>query len=217
MAAQTVDSIPLQDVPIGAPVALSSGATTLFVNVGVVNGASLLLRETTLATQRSMGRSTAGYYDYDTSTIDKYLMGDSFYGTLSEAVRNKMVDSSITYSASDGTNIITKTIQRKIFVPTYEQTASIDGVAGPVLSALMVYKETETLNTARKAVRNGTTTAAAWWLMDAYSTSKYYTVASSGSITTASYSAGGYYPRAIYSMDKTIPAVLDDGIYVCQF
>lgn len=217
MAAQSGSGMTLQDVPVGALVKLGSGTTTQCINIGVVDGISLLLREKTLYTARQMGKSTAGFYDYDTSSIDKFLMGDNVYGALSEAVRNKMVDFSVTYSASDGTNIITKTIQRKVFVPTYDQTISSEGVPGVVLSALMAYKETDTVNTARKALRDSTTTAVGWWLMSVNTTPRYYTVSSSGSISTGTSDAGGYYPRPLFAFQKTIPTILDNGIYVCQF
>lgn len=210
ISAQTKDVvIPLDEVPIGALVSLSGYN---FVNIGVVDNASLLLRERLYTTQRAMGKSSEGYYDYDGCTIDKYLMGSSVYGSYSTAIKNKMINLSITYPASNGEEVVDKTIQRKIFLPTYEQCIT-DGI---VLNALKICYNTDTAATARIAkVANGT--ANSWWTMSAASTTAYRTFTADGNASSKGHSTGGIYVRPMIAMDKSVLAKLVDGVYVCSF
>ena len=215
MGAQRDKIIPLQNVPVGALVKFGNSYSYNLINVGVVDGISLLLREKTLV-QRSTGKSTAGNIDYDTSTLDNYLMGSSFYGSYPTSVKNVMRNFSVTYNASDGTNIVERTIQRKIFIPTRKQSIATDGVDGVVLAALKIFKNTDVASTARIA-KNSSGTDYSWSIMDAVSTSKYYYIYTDGTLkSNASYNQGGVAPRPLFAIDKTVPTKLQDGIYVCQ-
>lgn len=206
--------IPLQNVPLGALVKFGNSYSYNLINVGVVDGISLLLRERTLS-QRSNGKSSDGNYDYDTCTLDKYLMGSSFYGSFPASAKNVMRNFSVTYKASDGTNIVEKTIERKIFIPTHKQLIETDGVDGVVLAALKIFKNTDVTATARKA-QNSSGTNYAWSVMDASSTTQYYYINASGTMNTGAYNQGGIGPRPLFAIDKAVPTKLQDGIYVCQ-
>ena len=184
----------------------------LYINTGVISNAVLLLREKTISTQRTMGTSSAENYDYDTSNIDTYLTVTHF-NAFPQDIRNKLINTSITYTASDGTDLIQKTIQRKIFLPTYEQL----NAGGDILSALKIYKNTDVNNTARIAVRSSTGLAVNWWTMSTNSLTSYCSISSAGGNSTASQSTGGVYVRPVISIDKTVMTTLANGVYICEF
>ena len=201
--------VALENVPVGALVLVDSDN---FVNIGVVDGVSLLLRDMTLSSQRSMGKSSAGFYDYDSSTIDKYLTG-TYYKSFDAKIKNRLVNTQITYPASDGTDVVDKTISRKVFLPTSSQL----GASGEVTSALKICKNTDNLYTARIALRQTTSAAVLWWTMSAYSTNTYLVISDTGTVVQKGQDTGGVYVRPMLSMDKSVMTELQNGVYVCKF
>lgn len=201
----------LNDVPAGSIVDFDGRE---FVAVALQGNAVLLLCRYLLATQRTMGKSPAGNYDFDGGTIDKYL-NTSWYAALSAAAQQLLATMTISYPASDGTALVDKEIQRKVALPTRQQLTNDGTQDGIVLAALKTYNNTQQTATARLATLSGGA-AHAWWSMSASSTTKYWGVNATGGAASYGYNDGGIYVRPIIAVSKFARVNLINGVYTVQ-
>lgn len=196
----------LKDVPIGAYFK-EAASSVLWIYCGVEFGNSQLIRDQVLSSASKLRNDTL--CDYEGGVIDTYLTG-TYYNAQSEALRAAMADSEISYPASDGSAVVTKTITRKIYIPTYAQSYS-----GKVLNGLKANRKTTNSNESRKAMDSGGYYRG-WWTMSARSTTYMYSYGGSGasSYTAPNVGSGTVYRRPMISLKQDTPVALVDGIYV---
>lgn len=196
----------LKNVPLGAYFKEAT-SSVLWIYCGIEFGNCQLIRDQVLSNASKLRNDTL--CDYEGGVIDTYLTG-TYYNAQSEALRNAMADSEISYPASDGSAVVTKTITRKIYIPTYAQSYS-----GKVRDALLVNKKYPSDNNARKATDSGGSYRA-WWTMSAKSTTQMYTFSAGGAAgyTAPNTGSGLVYRRPMISLKQDTPVELVDGVYV---
>lgn len=196
----------LKDVPIGAYFK-EAASSVLWIYCGVEFGNSQLIRDQVLSSASKLRNDTL--CDYEGGVIDMYLTG-TYYNAQSEALRSAMADSEISYPASDGSAVVTKTITRKIYIPTYAQSYS-----GKVMAGMQANKKETNWNHNRKAMDSGENYRA-WWTMSAKSTTQVYAFSVAGA--TGGYApnigSGTFYRRPMISLKQDTPVALVDGVYI---
>ena len=208
MGAKKETALKIKDVDAGAEFRFSETGTS-FIYLGVINGAAWLLRDQVLQTGVKM--RTGALCDYENSAIDTYL-STTWIDSFSQKSKDAMADTTVTFQASDGTALSSKSITRKAFLLSRPQVETNEN---SVLSALKKYKNTTSGNTARIA-RDSGGTERAWWTCTAISTTNMCVVATSGSTGTAAPNNGSglYYRRPVLSINKETEVKLVNGVYV---
>lgn len=196
----------LKNIPIGAYFK-EAASSVLWIYCGVEFGNCQLIRDQVLSNASKLRNDTL--CDYESGVIDTYLTG-TYYNAQSEALRNAMADSEISYPASDGGAVVTKTITRKIYIPTYDQS-----YFGKVIAALVVNKKAPNNSTARKAT-DSSGSYRGWWTMSAASTTNMRYFGGTGALNSIAPNtgAGMIYRRPMISLKQDTPVELVDGVYV---
>ena len=196
----------LKDIPIGAYFK-EAASSVLWIYCGVESGNCQLIRDQVLSSASKLRNDTL--CDYEGGVIDTYLTG-AYYNAQSEALRSAMADSEIAYSASDGSTVVTKTITRKIYIPTYAQSNY-----GKVIAGLRANRKGTNDNYNRAAMDSGGNYRA-WWTMSAASTTKMHGFGTSGNDVSyvPNIGSGTVYRRPMISLKQDTLVELMDGIYV---
>ena len=206
---QGENSITLKDLQTASVFRTSGTSTFNYIYLGIINGTAWLLMEQVISTASKMRNDAL--CDYEGSLIDNYLT-NTWQPSFSEHAKEYMENTTVTFPASDGTNVVNKTITRKAFLPTLAQ---LKDNANGILSVLKKYHNTTSANTARQAKDSGGTYRG-YWTCSAVSTTSMSSIGATGTNGnfTPNTPSGTIYRRPIVSFSKDTPVRLVDGAYI---
>lgn len=200
MAKSGVTDIKMKDIPVGSEFRIVEGGS-VYIFLGIINNTAWVLRKNVITGTTIMRND--GVVDYEDSSIDTYLT-TTWYDTFTDSQKTIMQETSQTFSFYNGSAIASKTIQRKIFLPSYPQLFSD---ANGVLSALKAYYNTTDESTARAVGYR-------YWTCSARSASTMYGVNTIGPAIYPSLTEGNLYRRPIVSINKDTLVTLVDTYYI---
>ena len=200
MVTSGVTGTKIKDIPVGSEFRMAEGGYA-YIFLGIINNTAWVLRKNVITGTAIMRND--GVMDYEGSSIDTYLT-TTWYNTFSDSQKAIMQETSQTLNFYNGSALASKTIQRKIFIPSYPQLYSD---TNGILSALKTYYNTTNESTARAATYR-------YWTCSARSSSSMYGVNTNGAVQYPSLTEANYYRRPVVSINKDTPVALVNGYYI---